>query len=50
MVLISSHIGVIQHDCKTYIRDVVSLIIHLAVGVQRMQPNLVFILYEYVNV
>ena len=42
MVLISSHIAVIQHDCKTYIRGVVSLItgIHLAVGVQRLQSNL----------
>ena len=110
MVLISSYIGVIQHDCKMYIRarlhepglaansgqvasrgppfssqtlvqlqafdwkrvdpgwrpdhgwlptrgsckgalrGVVSWIIHLAVGVQRLQPNLMFILYEYVNV
>ena len=37
MVLISFHMGVIQHDFKMYIRGVVSLTIHLAVGVQRFQ-------------
>ena len=40
MVLISFHMAVIQRNCKMYITGVVSWTIHLAVGVQRFQPNL----------